>query len=53
MESESSGFVKRDGPLLFAIMCEDRAYLIDIMGHDFANEYLALLNFRWVIQQLG
>jgi hypothetical protein len=35
------GFVKRDGPLMYAIFCEDRVYLIDILGHDdFANEHL-------------
>jgi hypothetical protein len=41
MEPGNTGFVKRGDPLLFAIFMEDRAYLIDILGHnDFANDHL-------------
>lgn len=31
---EADGFVKRDGPLLFAVFRPEYAYLIDIMNHD-------------------
>jgi hypothetical protein len=38
---ESDGFVERDGPLIFALFRQDRAYLIDIRRHDdFADEDL-------------
>jgi hypothetical protein len=30
---EADGFVKRDGPIIFAIFKPDRAYLIDILNH--------------------
>jgi hypothetical protein len=41
MEPGNTGFVKRDGPLLFAIFLQDRVYLLDILGHnDFANDHL-------------
>jgi hypothetical protein len=30
---EPDGFVKRGGPVIFAIFKPDRAYLIDVMGH--------------------
>lgn len=30
---EADGFVKRDGPVIFAIFRPDKAYLIDVMNH--------------------
>lgn len=39
---EADGFVKRDGPLLFAAIRPDEAYLIDIFGHsDWTREAIA------------
>lgn len=38
---EPDGFVKRDGPLLFAIFMQTDAYLIDVLGHsDWTNQHL-------------
>jgi hypothetical protein len=46
---EADGFVERDGPprpLLFAIFKQQRAYLIDVMGHeDFADDRLIRIIF--------
>lgn len=49
MEPGNTGFVKRDGPLMYAIFFEDRVYLIDILGHgDFANDNLIrILVHNW------
>ncbi|MFG1479976.1 hypothetical protein V5F53_15155 [Xanthobacter sp. V4C-4] len=32
-EVESDGFVKRDGPVIFAMFRTDKAFFIDVMGH--------------------
>ena len=38
---ESDGFVKRDGPIIFAVFRPDKAFLIDIMTHkDWAREHV-------------
>jgi hypothetical protein len=38
---ESDGFVERDDPLLFSIFTSQKAYFIDVMGHqDFADDHL-------------
>ncbi|MEQ1697246.1 MAG: hypothetical protein ABL901_15540 [Hyphomicrobiaceae bacterium] len=38
---ESDGFVKRDGPLLFAVFRPATAYLVDVMGHgDWNSEHV-------------
>lgn len=47
MDPKNPGFVKRDGPLMFAIFYPDRVYLIDILGHDdFENDHL----FRVIVE---
>lgn len=38
---ESDGFVKRDGPIIFAVFRHDKAFLIDVMTHqDWAREHV-------------
>jgi hypothetical protein len=46
---EPDGYVKRDGPLLFAVFKERAAYLIDIMGHgDWTRDHvLKVLAAEW------
>jgi hypothetical protein len=40
-EVEADGYVKRDGPLLFAIFRPKTAYLIDVMGHrDWTRDHI-------------
>jgi hypothetical protein len=41
MESGDTGFVKRGNQLVYAVLFDDRVYLLDILGHgDFANDHL-------------
>lgn len=38
---ESDGFVKRDGPIIFAVFRHDKAFLIDVMTHqDWARKHV-------------
>jgi hypothetical protein len=48
-ELEPDGFVKRDGPLLFAVFTRDTAYLIDVLEHgDWTREHvLKVLAEEW------
>jgi hypothetical protein len=50
----ADGFVKRDGPLLFAMFLPDKAYLLDIGNHDsFADERLVHIAIEtWPEEQL-
>lgn len=44
---EPDGFMKRDGPLLFAIFTQTDAYLIDVLGHsDWTNQHLVEVAVR-------
>jgi len=44
---ETDGFVRRNGPLLFAVFRPENAYLIDIMNHDdWTREYVIQVMVR-------
>nr|WP_272213512.1 hypothetical protein [Marinicella sp. W31]MDC2879471.1 hypothetical protein [Marinicella sp. W31] len=45
---ESDGFVKRDGPIIFAVFRQDKAFLIDVMTHqDWAREHVIRVMVDW------
>lgn len=53
-EVEPDGFVRRDGPIIFAVFRSDKAFMIDIMSHDdwTSDDVIRVMVSNWPEQNM-